>query len=56
MISEPGKKPSCIDLIVTNEPNLVLHSGTRASLDPRCHHQIIHCKVNFKFGITTEQI
>ena len=44
----PGCRPSCIDLIVTDQPNLVLDSGTRDSLDPKCHHQIIHCKVNFR--------
>ena len=45
---EPGKNPSCIDLILTDQPNLVLDSGTRASLDTNCHHQIIYCKVNFR--------
>ena len=45
---EPNKNPSCIDLIVTDQPNLILNSGTRASLDPFCHHQIFHCKINFK--------
>ena len=45
---DPGKKPSCIDLIVTDQPNIILDSGTRASLDPLCHHQIIYCKVNFR--------
>ena len=45
---EPGKKPSCIDIIVTDQPNSVLDSGTRASLDPFCHHQIIYCKVNMR--------
>ena len=44
----PGKKPSCIDLIVTDQPNLILNSGTRISLDSKCHHQIIHCKINMK--------
>ena len=44
----PGCLPSCIDLIVTDQPNLILDSGTRPSLDSKCHHQIIHCKVNFK--------
>ena len=34
--------------MVTDQPNIVLDSGTRDSLDPCCHHQIIHCKVNFK--------
>ena len=45
---EPNKNPSCIDLLVTDQPNIILDSGTRASLDSYCHHQIIHCKVNFK--------
>ena len=45
---EPNKKPSCIDLVITDQPNLILDSGTRASLDPYCHHQIIYCKVNFR--------
>ena len=44
----PGKNPSCIDLLVTDQPNLILNSGTRPSLDPKCHHQIIHGKINFK--------
>ena len=44
---ESNKKPSCIDLGITDQPNLILDSGTRASLDPYCHHQIIYCKVNF---------
>ena len=33
---------------MTDQPNLILNSGTRPSLDPRCHHQIIHCKINFR--------
>ena len=45
---DPGKKPSCIDHIVTDQPNIILNSGTRSSLDPLCHHQIIYCKVNFR--------
>ena len=45
---EPNKNPSCIDLIVTDQPNIVLESGTRPSLDPYCHHQITHCKINIK--------
>ena len=45
---EPNKNPSCIDLLVTDQPNTILDSGTRASLDSYCHHQVIHCKVNFK--------
>ena len=44
---EPNKNPSCIDLVITDQPNLILDSGTRVSLDPYGHHQIIYCKVNF---------
>ena len=45
---EPNKNPSCIDLIATDQPNLILDCGTRASLDTYCHHQILYCRVNFK--------
>ena len=45
---EPNKNPSCIDLIATDQPNLILDCGTRVSLDTYCHHQIIYCKVNFR--------
>ena len=45
---EPNKNPSCIDLIFTDQPNLVLESGTRSSLDSFCHHQITYCRFNFK--------
>ena len=45
---DPGKKPSCIDLIVTDQPNIVMDSGTRTSLDQLCHHEIIYCRVNFR--------
>ena len=45
---EPHKNPSCIDLIITDQPNLILDSGTRPSLDPYCHHQIIYGKISFR--------
>ena len=45
---EPYKNPSGIDLVVTNRPNIILDSGTRESFDSYCHHQIVHCKVNFR--------
>ena len=38
----------CIDLIFTDQPNVVLESGTRSFLDPFCHHQMTHCRFNFK--------
>ena len=44
---EPNKNSTCIDLIITDQPNLILDSGTLPSPDPFCHHQIIHCKANF---------
>ena len=45
---EPGKKTSCIAIIVTDQPNIALDSGTRTSLDPFCLHQIIYCKANIR--------
>ena len=45
---EPYKNLSWIDLIITDQPNLILDCGTRASLDSFCHHQIIYCRVNFR--------
>ena len=41
-------RPSCIDLIVTDQPNLILDSGVRPSLDPTVKHQITYCKLNFQ--------
>ena len=48
---EPNCNPSCIDPVVTDQPNLILDSGTRESLDPFCHHQIIHCRVKFRISL-----
>ena len=45
---EPNRNPSCFDLVVTDQLNFIQGSGTRTSLDSYCHHQIIHCKVNFR--------
>ena len=45
---EPHKNPSCIDLVVTDQPNIVLDCGTRSSLDHFCHHQITQCRINFR--------
>ena len=39
---EPHRNPSCIDLVVTDEPNIIIDSGTRASLDSCGHYQIVH--------------
>ena len=52
LISEPthilSDSSSCIDLIFTNQPNLVVDNGTHPSLHPNCRHQIIHCKINLQ--------
>ena len=37
---------SCIDLILTNQPNLVIDSGVHPSLHTNCHHKIVYCKLN----------
>ena len=39
---------SCIDLIFTSQPNLVMESGVHPSLHPNCHHQITYAKFNLK--------
>ena len=52
IINEPthiiGDSSSCIDLIFTSQPNLVMESGVRSSLQPNCHHQITYAKFNLK--------
>ena len=45
---QPHKSASCIDLILTDQPDIIINSGTRASLDYYCHHQIVHCTVYIK--------
>ena len=37
---------SCIDLIITDQPNLFVDFGVHSSLDDHCQHQIIHGKLN----------
>ena len=37
---------SCIDLIFTSQPNLVMESGVHSSLHPNCHHQVVFVKFN----------
>ena len=52
IISDPShtlqNSSSCIDLIFTNQPNLVTESGVHPSLHPKCHHQIIFSNLNLK--------
>ena len=37
---------SCIDLICTDQPNLIVDSGVHPLLHSICHHQITYCKLN----------
>ena len=50
IISDPThilpNSSSCIDLIFTNQPNLVTEGGVYPSLHPKCHHQIVFAKLN----------
>ena len=39
---------SRINLILTSQPNLSVESGTKCSLDPNFHHQIIYTKFNLE--------
>ena len=52
IITEPThileNSKSCIDLLFTSQPNMVMDSGVHASLNPHCHHQIIFAKFNLK--------
>ena len=70
LISEPtylmGDSRSCIDLIFTDQPNLIIESGVHPSLHEQCHHQITYGKMSVSnialpptpagFGITIKQI
>ena len=50
LINEPThlleNSSSCIDLIFTSLPNLVVESGVHPSLHPNCHPQIVFAKFN----------
>ena len=52
IIKEPthiiGDSSSCIDLIFTTQPNLVMESGVHPSLHSNCHHHITFAKFNLK--------
>ena len=37
---------SCIDLIFTDQPNLIVDSGVHPSLHSNCYHQITYSKIN----------
>ena len=50
LISEPthlmGESKSSIDLIFTDQPNLIIESGVHPSLHEQCHHQIVFGKLS----------
>ena len=53
MISEPTHlvedSKSCIDLILTDQPNLIIESGVHQSLHEHCHHKIVHGKLSVSY-------
>jgi len=53
LISEPTHfrdhcDPTLIDLIICDQPNLVIRSGVHSSIDSTCKHQITFCKMSIK--------
>ena len=52
VINEPthilDNSKSCIDLIFTSQPNMIVDSGVHSSLHSNCHHQIVHAKFDLK--------
>ena len=52
LISQPTHllltSSACIDLIFTDQPNLVVNSGVHPSLHKNCYHQITFWKLNLK--------
>ena len=52
IINEPTHFPrdeieTCLDLIMTNRPTSIVHSGVIPSPDPRCKHQVVNATINF---------
>ena len=58
IISDPThifpNSSSCINLILTNQPNLVTESGAHPSSQPKCHHQILFVILKLKVEILLE--
>ena len=52
LISQPNlilqQCSSCVDLIFTTQPNIVMDSGGDSSQHSKCHQQIIYSKLNIK--------
>ena len=45
------KARTCIDLVATDQPNLILTNEIHPSLHTNCHHQINYVKMNLKFPL-----
>ena len=39
---------TCIDLVIANQPHLVMESGVHSSFSSTCHHEIVFAKLNLK--------
>ena len=48
IIKEPTNSKSCIGLIFTSQPNMIMDSGVHSLLHSNCHHQIIYTKFDLK--------
>ena len=52
LIAEPAhvleNSSSCIDLIFTNQPNLIMDAGVHPSLHSKYHHHVIYAKLNLQ--------
>ena len=52
LIAEPThvleNSSSCIDLIFTNQPNLIMDAGVYHSFHSKCHNQVISAKLNLQ--------
>ena len=43
-----GNSKTCIDLVATDQPNLIINNEIHPSLHSTCHHQINYVKLNLK--------
>ena len=39
---------TCIDLVFTNQPHLIMENVVHSSISSTCHHQIVFAKLNLK--------
>ena len=44
-----GNSSSCVDLIFTQQPNLVTSSGVHVPLHNNCHHQKAFANINYPY-------